>query len=373
MSYASTIAPLACEAAPRQLPLNYHSMTTSTTILVLAGCGMGLVQFFAGVLAGCWIRRSAVLRGQADMQRAQRLAANLKGLTQDLGKSVGEHQRAFAAVETRLGGEDATQHLPTTDMIVGVVGEIMRANRQLQTELEQTRQQVIAQAAEIDAYLARSLTDPLTELPNRRALDEHLSKATEEFRSEGTPFSVLMIDLDHFKPINDHFGHPMGDCVLRETARSLREALRRNDFIARYGGEEFAAVLAGTNLKSSRRAVEKTLEAFLPLAEKFHYLGRPLTASCGVATILPGESVDSLLSRADMALYEAKHHGRNAAFQHNGETALWMVDGPRQDQAPLASPEAEVETTAEIELSEEMEDACRALRLALCEEMRPGQ
>lgn len=345
---------------------------TSTTILVLAGCGLGLVQFLAGVMAGYWLRRGAAMQGQADMHRAQRLAANLKGLTQDLGKSVGEHQRAFAAVETRLNSEGTSQHLPTTDMIIGVVGEIMRANRQLQTELEQTRQQVIAQAAEIDAYLARSLTDPLTDLPNRRALDEHLAKATEEYRSDGTPFSVLMIDLDHFKPINDNFGHPMGDRVLRETAIALREALRRHDFVARYGGEEFAAVLPGATASDSRRAVETTLGALLPLAEKFHYLGRSLTASCGVASILPGESVDSLLSRADMALYEAKRYGRNAAFQHTGEGAVWIADGPRVEEEPVAPAEVDSETAVEIELSKEMEHACRALRMALCEEISPG-
>src|SRR5690606_8663293 len=158
------------------------------------------------------------------------------------------------------------------------------ANRQLQSELEETRRQVLAQSAEIDAYLTRSLTDPLTELPNRRALDEYLTKRAEEFRQEGSPFSLLMIDLDHFKPINDNFGHPMGDSVLRETAKALREAVRRQDFVARYGGEEFAAVLAATDLVNSQRAAEQTLAAFGALSEKFHYLGRPVTASCGLAS-----------------------------------------------------------------------------------------
>jgi hypothetical protein len=73
-----------------------------------------------------------------------------------------------------------------------------------------------------------------------------------------------------------------------------------------------------------------------------------------------------------MALYEAKHYGRNAAFQHTGEGTLWMADGPREEDEPVAPAEAQVETAAEIELSEEMEHACRALRMALCEEISPG-
>lgn len=345
---------------------------TSTTILVLAGCGLGLLQFLAGLLIGLWLRRPALLQGQADMQRAQRLAASLQGLTQDLGKSVGEHQRAFAAVETRLNNEVATTNLPTTDMIVGVVAEILRANRQLQTELEHARQQVAAQAAEIDAYLTRSLTDPLTELPNRRALDEHLAKCAEQFRCQGELFSVLMIDLDHFKPINDRFGHPMGDRVLREAAKVLRGALRRHDFVARYGGEEFAVVLAGTNLHDSRRVVETALRAFLPLAEKFHYLGRPLTASCGLASILAEESIDALLGRADEALYEAKRYGRNAAFLHDGASTIWLADGPADGLEPRSTEKPSPESEEEIELSAEMERACQVLRLALCEEIGTG-
>jgi diguanylate cyclase len=343
---------------------------TSTFILLVGGCALGVLQFMAGVAAGMWFRRSAALQGQADLRRAQRLAANLQGLTQDLGVSVGEHQRTFSAVEARLTGEAATQHLPATDMIVGVVGEILRANRQLQTELEETRQQVISQASEIEAYLTRSLTDPLTDLPNRRALDEYLTKRVEEYRQAGSPFSLLIIDLDHFKPINDSFGHPMGDSVLRETSRSLREAVRRQDFVSRYGGEEFVAVLPATDLEHSHRAAEKTLQAFSPLSEKFHYLGRPLTASCGLASILPGESVESLLRRADAALYEAKRHGRNVAFQHTGETAEWLTDGPGDLAWNKAEESAEPpELQSELPLSQELQHACQALRVALCDEI----
>jgi diguanylate cyclase (GGDEF)-like protein len=343
---------------------------STTLILLVGGCTLGVFQFLAGLALGLWFRRSAALQGQADLRRAQRLAANLQGLTQDLGQSVGEHQRAFSAVEARLTSEASTDHLPTTDMIVGVVGEILRANRQLQTELEQTRQQVVAQATEIEAYLTRSLTDPLTDLPNRRALDEYLTKRVEEYRQQGIPFSLLMIDLDHFKPINDNFGHPMGDSVLRETSRALREAVRRQDFVARYGGEEFAAVLPAADLEHSRRAAEKTLEAFSPVSEKFHYLGRPLTASCGLASILPGESVESLIRRADAALYEAKRCGRNVAYQHTGETATWLADGPEQlAWKTLEAPADATEPACDVPLSRELEHACQALRVALCDEL----
>lgn len=298
------------------------TLMDTTVLLVTAGCLLGIVQLAAGIAIGCWLRRPSQTGRDADLRRARLLALELHGMTQRIGEHVSDHRTQFEAAEAKLASVETGRNGPTTDLVVGVVGEILAANRKLQDELTAAENHIAEQAREIESHLTTSLTDPLTRLPNRRALDEQLVSRMEEYRKFGTPFSLVMLDADHFKGINDTHGHPVGDEVLVGMATVLRAALRKHDFVARYGGEEFAFVLPHTTVEEAERATSKAREAVGTLSASFAHLGREITASAGLASIQPGESIESLLRRADAALYMAKQHGRNRTYVHDGHECL---------------------------------------------------
>ena len=151
-------------------------------------------------------------------------------------------------------------------------------------------------------------TDPLTRLANRRvglaALDRELARAERTDR----PLTVLMCDLDHFKQLNDTFGHQQGDVALQAAADVLRHSVRKSDVVCRYGGEEFLVVLAET---SADEATVLAARLFTAIAAQGERIGLPLTMSIGLTSWRPGDAATDLLSRADTALYASKGHGRN--------------------------------------------------------------
>ena len=152
--------------------------------------------------------------------------------------------------------------------------------------------------------------DPLTGLLSRVAMDEHLPFLLERCEDEELPISAVMLDLDHFKQVNDTRGHSAGDAVLRVAAQILINEVREDDLAIRYGGEEMLLVLAGARRLHARLLAERVREA-IAQARFPGLTGLVVTASLGVAERAPGEPVDSWLDRADKALYKAKHRGRN--------------------------------------------------------------
>ena len=153
-------------------------------------------------------------------------------------------------------------------------------------------------------------TDALTGQPNRRALDELLKQQVNVARMTGRVFSVLLLDIDHFKAVNDTHGHGTGDDTLRAFAQRVREHLRQGDTCARYGGEEFVVVLPGTTLVAALEVAERLRQGVADAS----LISMPLvraTVSIGAAQHLPGETVEDLLGRADSGVYAAKRGGRN--------------------------------------------------------------
>jgi diguanylate cyclase (GGDEF)-like protein len=166
------------------------------------------------------------------------------------------------------------------------------------------------------ASLAR--LDYLTELPNRREFDRKFEQEWLRARRDATPLSVVLIDIDHFKAYNDHYGHSMGDDCLRQVARAMRNGLRRPaDQLARYGGEEFVAVLPRTPAAGAAIVAEQMVQAVrdVALPHAYSLCAKHVTVSIGVACVVPNDTGDStprgLVEVADAALYEAKKTGRD--------------------------------------------------------------
>jgi diguanylate cyclase len=194
-----------------------------------------------------------------------------------------------------LLGEALTDHV--TDALAIAIGcaalflLVVTRMSQLLTQLDLQSQKVRELA----------VTDELTGLPNRRAWKAELPHALERADRTGSPLSVALVDLDHFKRFNDSYGHPAGDRLLKEAAVTWQAQLRAVDHLARYGGEEFIVLLPDASTEEAHYILDRMREA-TPLGQTF---------SAGVATWRPSESSDELLARTDAALYAAKHAGRN--------------------------------------------------------------
>ena len=169
-----------------------------------------------------------------------------------------------------------------------------------------------------DMVARLSLTDELTGVANRRAIINTLEHELARSQRTGTPLTLAMLDLDHFKQINDAHGHNAGDNVLREVTRRLKGALRQADFIGRFGGEEFLLILIGTSTDSAIRALERCRRAVsaTPI-QATRDVSLTVTASFGYCTVQPGveEDAHTLLLRADEALYAGKAAGRDCVSE----------------------------------------------------------
>jgi len=153
--------------------------------------------------------------------------------------------------------------------------------------------------------------DPLTGLFNRRHLDACLRDAFGRLEREGEPFSLLIADLDHFKRLNDTWGHRAGDLALVKVGEALERATRTEDVVVRYGGEEFAVLLPGASRAGARIVGERVRGSVEALSVIWEGIRLPLRVSVGLAGARPGEDEEVLVRRADAALYRAKAEGRN--------------------------------------------------------------
>ena len=161
------------------------------------------------------------------------------------------------------------------------------------------------------AAVQSALRDPLTETGNRIAMQQTLKREVDIARRTLQPLSVLMVDIDHFKRINDTHGHLIGDQALKAVASALKESLRNVDMVFRFGGEEFMVLLSNTNREAASMVGERLRMVVLGIQYLVENRAIELSVSLGCATLLPGESMESLLRRADNALYVSKRDGRN--------------------------------------------------------------
>lgn len=194
--------------------------------------------------------------------------------------------------------------------------ELLELNNQLATlsrEAARKKKELAKALEERDAAYRKmaemAFHDPLTLLANRRKLEETFYLEVERASRLGQPLTAVMMDIDHFKSINDTYGHAMGDQVLKELARAVSRQARPYDLVSRYGGEEFLILMPGIRLEQGKSAAER-LRACVS-AVRIEGIPHPVTASFGVATLKPGQPPHTLFDRADQALYRAKAGGRN--------------------------------------------------------------
>lgn len=207
------------------------------------------------------------------------------------------------------------------------LNQIKNKLRLIESEVEimQLKRKGREQGRLVEELESVALHDALTGIFNRRAFDLRLAEAHSAAQSAHAPLALLMIDFDHFKQINDKHSHVVGDKVLQSGAGLLLEACRRHDVLARYGGEEFALILPGSKAEIAQVVAERVRQAFVEHNWRQIEQGlSQVTVSIGVGVLEEGETVPSLIARADAALYEAKRTGRNRVC-----LARWLQGGSR--------------------------------------------
>jgi diguanylate cyclase (GGDEF)-like protein len=209
----------------------------------------------------------------------------------------------------------------TSAITVGIKRRLALADqlREVRGELEESNVALRATLTTAERLAAR---DQLTGLCNRSNFDQRLESTIARATRHGHGFSLLIIDIDHLKNVNDYYGLATGDDVLRRFGEVLRERLRQNDVAARWGGEEFVVLADGTNLDNARTLAEQIRESVA--STMFSPVPR-ITVSIGIADFVPGESGDDLLRRAEKALYGAKRNGRNRVIAAESGQASQML------------------------------------------------
>ena len=235
-----------------------------------------------------------------DLQNSVQEAADLDGL-----KNVLESR-----LEGLLGTMD--EHQKQRDQREQEVASRLQS---LASRVATMEQEAIGFRAHLEEQRQKALIDTLTGLPNRAAWNERLDQEIDQLQKSRSSLLLGILDLDHFKRINDGYGHLAGDKVLKIVATQLKRHLRAADFLARFGGEEFVILLPHTPMADGLALLERlrqTVEAC-----PFHFKGEPvtITVSMGITTFRPGERSDLVLKRADQALYRAKDQGRNRIEQ----------------------------------------------------------
>ncbi len=243
----------------------------------------------------------------------QQLLGELTHNIEEAGRGAEEFGTALDTTLGHLAGDRDAQSLREIAASMVVATQKARTrNEHLQQRLQVTMAESEKLKVELERHRREALIDPLTGLWNRRALDHELDELMAV--EPDAPLSLLMLDVDHFKRINDTHGHALGDAVLRHVAEAIRKCLRSDDHAVRYGGEEFLVLLPRTSLLEAAQVAEsiRARVASLRLRRRSDNLMlEPFTVSLGVASRKPGDTRDTLLRRTDSALYRSKGAGRN--------------------------------------------------------------
>lgn len=279
-----------------------------------------------------WIARAIVTRpltaatdddGPDESRRAREVLGQLHDLAARVAEDVGQHSHRVEAINEELNGAEAAG----PEVVVKAIAKLVQANSQMQQKLASAEGKLEEQARQIRSQATAARTDALTGLANRRAFDEELARRYLDFQRHGPPFSIIMVDVDHFKRFNDTYGHQAGDEVLRSVAKILRQNSREADMVARYGGEEFAVVCPGASADSVKVRADRLRRAVASKSFSFGAEQVCVTVSMGIAQLRDGETGCALVERSDAAMYASKQAGRNCVHWHDGQAIHRIAQG----------------------------------------------
>lgn len=274
-------------------------------------------QFTAAVNARLYRRHIA----EQDLDHIEQVRTELNKILGEVGSSLDEAGSDAQAFEGTLGGivkdvaskDDLKDLRQLLDTLISEARTMRSTTSGMHRHFEAKSKEVEELQEQLQRERRRAITDPLTGLYNRFALIEQLQAAISEM-PEGQPPSLVMLDIDHFKVVNDTHGHLIGDRVIRFVAQVLQRNIKGKDSAARYGGEEFVLLLPQTSSAGAdavAEAVRKAVaDAQLVRADNKEPLGQ-ITISAGVTSYRPDEDVMAFVDRADQALYRSKNEGRN--------------------------------------------------------------
>lgn len=226
--------------------------------------------------------------------------------------------------------------------VLSAISKIVDVNKQLEDRLSRAETQMKEQADQLSHQLNEARTDPLTGLANRRAFDTELRERLTQWKEQQIQFSLVLIDVDFFKMVNDKYGHPAGDAVLCDLAILLQRTFEGRGFPARIGGEEFAVILPRVAPPKLFKVIELLYNRVNESATTVEGETIRTTISMGLVTVDKKDSIDSLFKRADLALYDAKHGGRNVGYFSDGRKSYRAVPACADDHEPPATQSLEL-------------------------------
>ena len=349
--------------------------------VIFWGLLLGAVQLAAGIVIGRCLPRGNTeplppdeperqIKTKLDGGELHAFACRIHDLLGGVAGDVDAHQDQMRRVNEHLNSVSAEGTGPVTDAILRLVTRITRINEQLQGKLNLSESKLQEQSDLIRFHLAEARTDPLTQLPNRRAFDDEISRRVAQWHRKGIPCGLIMVDIDHFKAVNDLHGHPLGDLVLKAIAEVLADTVRKTDIVTRFGGEEFAVVLPATDEVGAMIATERVRLAVEATEIQLPEASIRITVSLGLAVTLEDDDAASLLARADEALYASKQTGRNRGHFHNSRTCELIevyVDPSDLPPRTVSATECGQILPNDEGLDPEMQAACEELRLKLAD------
>ena len=273
-----------------------------------------------GYVFGRRTRRGAsdsIHRSGRDLRRANAVALELERIASEVRKSLARHHASLSGFRNRVSKLDDGQREAAWKDLCREVEGVLKPTLQLASQIASAYDEIRLQSANLMTF-TEVRTDSLTGVNNRRGLDDTLAAQFAMMHRYNHPFAIAMIDIDHFKVVNDREGHLAGDAMLQNLAKLLDEGVRDTDIVARYGGEEFVLVMPQTELFGASVFAERLRCQVAATMD--------LTISVGVAAATDGDTPHSLVARADSALYGAKAAGRNCAWRHDGKQAEAVVE-----------------------------------------------
>lgn len=290
------------------------------TLIFLLGLAVGTGLLATGLLLGYWLGKKSV-PDIVDRQQFLFFLRNLSNWTSEFAGEVSKYQTELDSISQKVNDSGNGKFDAPREEVSGLLAQIMSANHQLQKRLDDAENRLESQTQQISSCLTEARTDSLTGLLNRRAFDKATDELFGTWTSKKQQFSLGLMDIDHFKQINDTYGHPAGDAVLKQVAKAIQAELRGAVCLARYGGEEFGVLSMGS-AEETAHAMDKLRMAIGQLIVVHEDRKISVTLSGGAAEILPDEKIGILVRRADEALYAAKIGGRDRIHLHDGRISI---------------------------------------------------